>query len=140
MTKRRENYLPENWEGDNIDTKSGEYRLPEDVMPRGEVKDPMKSAETAYSGSFDSYSVMSGGDLRVNAKDFVNMPAYAYLKDEDNTPLTLHMRGAEFIRSQNLINDKRLYQADNLRNIRNNVQQFKWFNRKVFDAQHGYYN
>lgn len=144
--RRKEVYLPEQWgpkedcDAELIDRKTGEYRLPESVIPRGDTQDPMKTAATAYGGSYDSYSVMSGGDLRVSSKDYVQLPAYARLKDGSRTPITLEMRGAEFIRSQNILNDKRVFGLEANRNIHRNVQQWKWFNRRAFDVQTAYYN
>ena len=69
----------------------------------------MGSAETAYQGSYDSYNVMSGGDLRVNSKDYVDLPNYARLQDGSRKPITLNMRGAEYIRSSNILKDIQQY-------------------------------
>ena len=139
-------YLPNEWASekqcslDTIDPQTREFRLPEEVAPRGSAVDPMGSAETAYQGSYDSYNVMSGGDLRVNSKDYVDLPNYARLQDGSRKPITLNMRGAEYIRSSNILKDKRLFGAEYHKTVNQNVQQWKWYNRRLFDSQSGYFN
>merc|ERR1711941_58135 len=85
-------------------------------------------SQDTNGSSYDSYSVMSGGDLRVNSRDYVDLPNYAKIQDGSRTPITLKNRGAAWIRSSNILKDKRLFGAEYHKTVYQNVQQWKWYN------------
>ena len=109
-------------------------------MPSGKISDPMDDPITAYNGAFDNYVVMSGGDYRVSSTSFVDLPAYARLKDERRTPITRQMKGHTYMRAYNLSKDNRLFGYEKSRYNEYTADRKKWFSRKAYDSQYGFYN
>ena len=86
------------------------------------------------------YTVMSGGDYRVNSSDYVDLPVYARIKDERRTPLNLNIKGAEYMRAYNLSKDNRMFGYEKIRYNHHTAESKKWFMRRKLDSQYGFHN